>query len=548
MSNGLYTSGILKYIGEPEITAIQMFQKVTAYVQEESNGIQLPWLSSSLTGDIYFVKDSSSMPVLPEIDKKSLYVPSISKLPERSDGEVSLAILPFNNLTGDESNSWLVTGQYETLLNELSKLSVDVPLRVVSRGTVRRLKYYEMSTQEIARQIGVDYLVEGSLLSFKDSIILQLRLVQVIPNEKVVWANSFTSDVSNILRLHSSIAAQIAGKLDWGDQGRELLANKTTSQEPRQVNPEAYKAYLRGMHNIRQPEEEKKSMGLKMLREAVNLDPADPFAYAALALGYLEIEHTGLDPEGDALMKAEASARQAFRLDSTMVDVLAAMSEVYLYQTHEFGKALEYFKRTLALNPNRAATHYHYSWALYLLGDKEGAIREHELAVKFDPLNPYYVAWMGGLYAFYGEYDKAFQELTNASLISEDYYLCYSLGGYIYRMQGRYDEAIRIHKLLVRDTPWMIGPLGASYAAAGDTINAEKIMVKLEADISPSYAFQLAIINAILGRVDEAFKWLDYKPRSSSLPWIAIFPPFNSLHGDPRFDELVKSFNFPKIE
>ncbi len=548
LSNGLYTSGILKYIIEPEITAVQMFQKVTAYVQEGSNGVQLPWLSSSLTGDIYFVKDSASIPDLPAPDQGLLYVPTISKLPERNDGDVSIAVLPFTNLTGDESNSWLVTGQYETLLNEISKLSVDIPLRVVSSGTVARLDHYKMSTHEIARQIDVDYLVEGSLMSFSDSVMLQLRLVKVFPDEKVVWANSFISDVASILRMHSSIAGQIAGKLDLGELARVQLATLTGTKEPREVNPEAYKAYLRGMHNIRLPEEEKKAMGLKMLREAVNLDPADPFAHAALALGYLEIEHTGLDPEGDALIKAEAAARQAFRLDSTMVDVLAAMSEVYMYQTHEFGKAIDYFKRTLALNPNRAATHYHYSWALYLIGDKEGAIREHELAVKYDPLNPYYVAWTGGLYAFYGMYEEALQELTNASLISEDYYLCYSLGGYIYRMQGKFDEAIRIHKLLVKDIPWMAGALGSTYAAAGDTVKAEEIIQMLAEDVTPYIAFQLATINSILGRVDEAFKWLSREPQYGAWPWVAVSTDFNNMRGYPPFDELVNTINFPKVE
>jgi len=546
LSNGLYTAGILNYITEPGITAVQMFQKVTSYVNEQSYGTQLPWISSSLTGDIYFVKDEADVPEAQE--KEDLFISSISKLPDRSEGDISLAMLPFRNLTGNQDSDWLVTGQYETLLNELSKLSAASSLRVISRGTVNTLKNYELSAAEIARKIEVNYIVEGSLLSFGDSIILQLRLVNVYPEEKVIWANSFTSDIPGILRMHAEIARQIAEQMGIEDKAPGSAQGKVNTAKIRDMNPDAYKAYLRGMHNIRQPSSEKKEMGLKMLREAVNLDPADPFAHAALALGYLEIEHTGLDPEGNALQKAEAEARQAFLLDSTMVEVMAAMSEVYLYQTHEFDKALDFFKRTLALDPGRAATHYHYSWALYLFGDREGAIREHELAVKYDPLNPYYVAWMGGLYAYYGEYDKAMQELTNASLIFEDYYLCYSLSGFVYRNLGRYDEAIRLHKLLARDVPYTLGMLGVTYAAAGDTAQAEEIIKRLEENISPYFAFNLAAINATLGRIDEAFKWINYQPQYGGMPWIAVLPDFRNLQGDPRFTEYVKSLNLPKME
>jgi len=546
ISNGLYTSGILKYITEPGITAVQMFQKVTSYVNEQSYGTQLPWISSSLTGDIYFVKDEADVPEAQE--KEDQFISSIAKLPDRSEGEVSLAMLPFRNLTGKEENDWLVTGQYETLLNELSKLSAASPLRVISRGTVNTLKNYEMSAAEIARKIEVNYLVEGSLLSYGDSIMLQLRLVNVYPEEKVIWANSFTSDIPGILRMHAEIARQIAVQMGIGNTAPEQRPNEANTARVREMNPDAYKAYLRGMYNIRQPSAEKKETGLKMLREAINLDPADPFAHAALALGYLEIEHTGLDPEGNALQKAEAEARQAFLLDSTMVDVLAAMSEVYLYQTHEFDKALDFFKRTLALDPGRAATHYHYAWALYLFGDKEGAIREHELAVKYDPLNPYFVAWMGGLYAYYGDYDQAMQELTNASLIFEDYYLCYSLSGFVYRQLGRFDEAIGLHKLLAKDIPFTLGELGITYAAAGDTVHAEEIIKKLEENISPYFAYNIAAIYATMGRNDEAFKWIDYQPQYGGMPWIAVAPYFKNLHGDPRFDEYVKSLNLPDTE
>jgi tetratricopeptide (TPR) repeat protein len=231
-----------------------------------------------------------------------------------------------------------------------------------------------------------------------------------------------------------------------------------------------------------------------------------------------------------------------------MVEVLAAMSEVYMYQTLEFDKALEYFKKTLELNPNRAATHYHYSWALWLIGDREGALKEHELAVKYDPLNPYYIAWFGGLYAFYGEYDKAFQELTNASLIFEDYYLCYSLGGYIYREMGRYDEALKLHIPLAMDLPWMAGTLGVTYAAAGQTEKAQEIIDQLKADLTPYNAYFLCAIYTALGDMDEAFNWLFHEPRYGGITGVVRMPNFRKLREDPRYAAFEASLNIPRVD
>ncbi|MCK5461475.1 MAG: hypothetical protein KAI95_00615, partial [Bacteroidales bacterium] len=315
----------------------------------------------------------------------------------QSQAEISLAVLPFSNFTGDPGQEWLVDGQHETLIHELSKLSQFRPLRVISRSTVNAFKNYDKSVPEIARDINVQYLVEASVLSFGDSITLQLRLIHAYPEENVVWAESCSSDFTNILKFHSGIAGQIAEKMniDLSPEEKEKLPS------PRQVNPESYKAYLRGMYYLNQLTDEGMEKGLEYLHEAVRLDPQEPFAYAGLALGYLEIAHGPLDP-GDALPKSEAAATQAFNLDSTLAEVHTALGALYLYNLWEFDKAEKHLIKALELNPNLAIAHYHYSWGLYLWGRMEEAIVEHKLAQKYDPLNPGHTAYLGALYFYAG--------------------------------------------------------------------------------------------------------------------------------------------------
>ncbi len=540
--NGLFTSALLTYMSEPGITAIQMFQKVTAYVQKISNGQQLPWVSTSLTGDFYLVPGSGKADNAIVINNKDVDVLNIDKTTNRSNTEISIAVLPFSNLTGNIEQDYLVKGQHDALYTELCKLGQVKPLRVVGSRTVSAMSNDQMSIPDIARQINVDYLVEASVLSTGDSIILYIRLIQAFPEERPVLAITYTSDIRNILKLHSNIAGQIAEKINMGLTTENLIKLPST----RQVNPESYKAYLRGMYNLNQSSPEANKKGLEYLHEAVRIDPADPFAYATLALGYLEIAHGPLDP-GDAVAKAEAAASQALKLDSTIAEIYLAMAELYLYSTWEFDKAEKYFKRAIKLNPNLDLAHYHYAWALYLFGRMEEAIVEHKLAQKYDPFNPLHTAWLGGLYCYNGQYEDAIREALKSLEIQKDYSNGLYVLGQTYLTMGREDEAIEAHKKLAEVAPWWKNALATTYAMTGHRDEAEKILNELEkSEVNPWNAYALTLLYGALGKNDEAFKWLAYEPHHIWVGWVAVMPEFKPLHDDPRFNDFVKRLNLPK--
>lgn len=350
----------------------------------------------------------------------------------------------------------------------------------------------------------MDAIIEASVISVDENIRIQLKLVNAFPDEQQLWTQTFDSDMSNILDLYNRVIKNIASEI----QLTLSPEHQTQLAKTRQVNPEAYKAYLRGMYQLKQLTPEAKQKGLDYLHEAVRIDPAEPFAYAGLALGYLEIAHSPLD-QGDALTKAEAAANQAIKLDSTMAEVYAAFGEVYLYSLWKFEQAEKYLVKALEINPDLALIHYHYAWALYLFGRMEEAIDEHLLAQKYDPFDASYAALLGALYNYDGQYENAIKEVHKSFEIQKDHVYGYWVLGSTYLKMGETDEAIEAHRKLAEIHPWWTWALGNTYAATGHIEEAEKILKELEeAKPNPWNAYGRAVIYSGLGNKDEAFKWL----------------------------------------
>ena len=456
--------------------------------------------------------------------------------------EKSVALMPFKNLTGDVSNDYLADMHREASYQELGKISQVKPLRIVGSRTTSALEKDRMSLFKIAREAKVDYLIEGSVLGSGGLEEIMIRLIQIFPEERPVLVNNFSIDRKNIHIVHKNIAEQIAEKI-----GLDLLPQDLVKlSKPRPVNPQSYEAYSRGMSEIEKTTKEGNKKGLEYLHEAVRIAPEDAFANAGLALGYLSIAHSPLDP-GDVLAKGEEYAFKAIMLDSTIAEVHAALAIVYLYKSWNFTKSEKHFKRALELNPNLDMAHYHYAWGLYLWGRMDEAIVQHKLAQKYDPYNPLHTAWLGGLYVYAGRYEEAVTEALKSLEIQKDYPLGYQVLGNAYLGMGRNEEAIKTHQKLAELYPDNLNALCLTYIATNHREEAEKVLAEIEKkEVTPMSAYQKSKIYAALGRKDEAFKWLNYEPHSGNAAWAAVLPVFKSLHDDPRWDEFLKKVNLPK--
>ncbi len=461
--------------------------------------------------------------------------------PGQADGLpriASLAVLPFDNLTGDPQEEYFVAGMHDALIGQLAQIGA---LRVISRRSVMQYRDNEASVPEIARELDIDGVVEASVVRAGDSVRFQVQLIAARPEERSLWSEAYDRDVSNVYELHSEVARAIAR-----EAGVPLTIDEETRLAgTRPVNRETYEAYLKGMFYLSKSTPEEFERGLTYLHEAVEKDPGDPRAYAGLALGYATLGH-GPAPPLDVWSRARAAELRAIQLDPTLAEAHAALADVKLYYEWDWAGAEEAFRRANELNPNLAMNHYHYAWYLALFGRLDEAIEQHTLARELDPFRPLHSVWLGHLYNFIGQYDEAASEALAALEHFPDHAVGLLVLGIAYANKGMYEDAIALHEKVVTINSSWKWALGRTYADAGREEDAQRILAELEEEeVTPWNALGLAIVNSALGEYDEAYRWLAYEPPHAWLPWTTIDPLLTVPRDDPRFSDLLRRLNLP---
>lgn len=449
----------------------------------------------------------------------------------------SLAVLPLANLTGDSEQQYFVDGITDTLINGVAQIG---SLKVISRTSVMRYKETSKQLREIAAELNVDAILEGSTQRAGDNLRVTLQLVDAATDQHL-WADSYDFGLTDVLRVQSEVVQSVA---------REVNALLTPEQQtrfssPRKVNPEVYEAYLRGMYYLTQYTQENIERGLKYLHQAVEIDPAEPLAYAGLAEGYVTIGHSP-SPSLETFPRAKAAAERALALDPAMVEAVGALADVALYHEWDWAKAEQYFQRAMKLNPSLAMTHYHYAWKLALFNRLDEAIAEHKRARDLDPLRPVHTAWLGGLYNYAGRFDEAIVEARKALELNPGYGPSYYVLVQAYSRKGMHDEAIATAQQGVQSNSKYAGPvlLGIAYAHAGRRQEALEIAERMD----PSRAWFTAQIYISLGEKNKALDLLEacYRDRVSVLPWIRVHGgEYDALRDEPRFQEMLKLMNLP---
>jgi len=453
------------------------------------------------------------------------------RVPSIRPGQITrLAVLPFANLMNDPEQEYFVDGIHDALLTELSKLGA---LTVISRQSVMRYKGSDKSLGDIARELQAHALIEGSVLRAGDDVRINVQLIEAAA-DRHLWADIFDRKLEDVLALHSDVVRAIAGEVKVTLTPEE----ETRLASPRQVNPETYEAYLKGMFYVYKGEYEQ---GLTYLNQAIEKDPADPLAYAGLAFGYVTIGHS-IAATPDVWPRAREAALRALRLDETLAEGHAALADVKTYYEWDWEGAEQSFLRADELNPNLAMNHYHYAWYLALFGRLDEAIVEHKRAQELDPLTPLHTTYLGQLYWIGGDYEKAIEEIQKTlKLYPDDWEGLWSLG-YVLADAGMYEEAIAAHQ-----KAGDLGALGLTYAKAGRQDEARKILTELEEEeATPWGAFSLAVLYTALGEKDEAFRWLAYEEPHTFVPWVRVLPLFEPLWDDPRFKDLLRRMNLPE--
>lgn len=469
----------------------------------------------------------------------------------RTGGEIppnSIAVLPLENVTGDPDQEHFVAGMHDALITDLGKIG---GLIVKAASSSKVYRNVVQPVRRTGRELGTAHLIEGSVFRAGDRMRLNVQLVST-GTEESLWSESYERDIEDVLTLQSEVARAVAEQVSvqlTPDEKRRLAST-------RQVNPEVYETYLRGMYHLNQYTPEGVQRGLAFLHQAVETDPEDPLAYAGLAQGYTLIGH-GANPPPDAFPRARAAAERALELDPLFPEAHAAMAEIQLYYDWDWEGAERSFRRALQLNPSLEFAQAHFGWYHQLMGDLDRAIQHMDRAQQIAPVTPIFTAWLGWMYWADGQLDEAVAEAQKSLDLNASFpWGLYVLGG-AYAAKGMYEEAIATHERLreVRPNLGRWG-LGFDYASMGRREEARRVLAELAEDPGHKDLLILGLIHAVLGEKDEALRWLEaaHEAHVDWFPYAAAragYDPFveaalDSLRELPRYQRLVAPLGIPE--
>jgi TolB-like protein/Flp pilus assembly protein TadD len=473
--------------------------------------------------------------------------------PGVESGKVRLLVLPFENLSGDSSQEYFSDGLTEEMITQLSRLEPH-RLGVIGRTTAMHYKGSNMRIDQIARELGVDYLLEGSVRRNADRVRITAQLVRAT-DQTHLWAETYDRDVRDVLALQNEVAQCIAReiRLVLPPEEQARLAGS------RPVNPEAYEAYLKGRSLWYERTSTSLAKSVEYFQRAIQKEPRYALAYSGLADAYgllAIIPWDGLSPR-EAMPKAKAAALKALEIDDSLAEAYSSLALVLHRYDWNWQAAEENYKRAIQLNPNNARPHLWYGWLLKTAGRREEALAElkeaEEVTRRIDPLGLVDIrASVANSLYLAQQYDRAIEECRRASNLNPDYFLLHYVLGRAYAQKRMYAQSIRVLEEAVsshRGNLVLVMALGHAYAVSGRKVKALKVLEDLKAQRKQRYipAIYLAAIYAGLRDKDQAFTWIEecYQERSDGMTYLYVERLFDSLRSDPRFRDLTRRAGFP---
>ncbi|MFQ5778951.1 MAG: protein kinase [Terriglobia bacterium] len=453
------------------------------------------------------------------------------------EGKIMLAVLPFENLSGDPEQEYFSDGLTEEMIAQLGGLHPE-RLGVIARTSAMKYKNTDKAIDEIGRELGVHYILEGSVRREGDRVRITAQLIQV-RDQTHLWAESYERDLKNIFAVQSGVAQRVARSLELA----LLPGERARLADVRPVDPQAYEAYLKGRYYLNQWGTTAFKKGIEYFRQAIDLDPTYAPAYAGLGDSYMLLSLVGSLPPQETYPKAKAAALKALELDDTLGEAHAALGSIKFFFDWDFPEAQREFQRARELSPSNADAHASYGAFLTLTARFEEGIAEAQRALELDPLSPLFSENLGWAYFYARRYEESiaqYQKVLERDPQSPHARARLALN---YAMKGMNAAAISECEN-VEALPCLY-----VYAVSGKSGEALKNLEELEELSTRRYVdpFWIAGIYAGLGDKDRAFHWLRkaYEQHSTSMVFLKTLPELDSLRDDPRFQDLLRRMNFP---
>jgi TolB-like protein/DNA-binding winged helix-turn-helix (wHTH) protein/Flp pilus assembly protein TadD len=495
------------------------------------------WLTRGVIGALALVIIIISLPIL------SVWL-FRSRAPAPR-GIRSIAVLPLENLSGDASQNYFADGMTDELITDLAQISA---LRVISRTSVMVYKGARKPLPQIARELNVDAVVEGTVLRSNDRVRITAQLIEA-STDKHLWSKSYEGDLRDTLTLQKKVASAIADqiRINLTPQEQAVLKNLKV------VNPEAYESYLKGRYFWNKRTADGLKAALAYFKQAIEEDPKYAQAYSGLADTYALLGdwQYAVMTSKEAFPQAKAAAIKALELDSTLGEAHNSLAFVLDGFDWDFDSAAKEFQRAIELNPGYATAHHWYAWHLSLLSRYDEAIAEMRKAENLDPLSLIINADLAELLVLAHADDESIRQSHKTIEMDPNFALAHNQLAQAYLQEHMYDEAVAELKTAVQlsgGSPAFIANLARAYVASGKRSEAVKLLADLKKRSNATYsnAPEIAIVYVSLGDKDQAMNWLEKGYEERFNPGVLLRPGFDPLRSDSRFQDLVRRIGLPR--
>ena len=456
----------------------------------------------------------------------------------------SIAVLPLENLTGDAEKDYFVDGVTDELIGQLAQISG--LRRVISRTSVMQYKDTDKPLPEIARELNVDAVVEGTVYQVGDNVRIRVQLIDALPEERNLWAQTYERAGADVLLMYAEIAQAIVGEIQV-----KLTAEETMRlASARQVNPEAYDAYLRGMSSLMRLNPEDIEAGMHYFETALEKDPDFALAHAGVANFWCLQQVMGSLPPNETTPLFRAAAQRALDLDPTLAEVHYVDAFVKWFGWDWKG-AEEAFKRAIEINPNYPEARAQYSQLLAILKRPEEAIVQAQQAIELDPLNPVIMGLYGSTFSMVGRYDEGMAMAHKELRMSPNSSLGLQILWWGHHYKGEYDQAFEGAKAYF--TAMGLAPvvqiMEEGYETGGyfEAMRGAAEAMASAAQEQYIQPYWLAILFAVAGEKEKCLDWLE-KGYETKDPMHAYFTELElrgMIHDEPRYQELLRKMSMP---
>jgi len=457
----------------------------------------------------------------------------------------SLAVLPLESLSSDASQDYFADGMTDELISDLGQISA---LRVISRTSVMAYKRARKPLPQIARELNVDAVVEGTVLRSGDQVRITAQLIEA-STDKHLWSQSYQGELRDTLALQNQVARAIADQIRINLNPQEQAALKNVKV----VNPQAYESFLKGRYFWNKRTADGLKVALAYFNQAIDEDPKYAQAYSGLADTYSLLgdwQYAVMTPK-EALPKAKAAATKALELDSALGEAHNSLAFCLDGFDWDFDSAGKEFRRAIELNPGYATAHHWYAWHLSLLGQYDDAIAEMRKAESLDPLSLIINADLAELLVLAHSYEESIRQSRKTIEMDPNFALAHNQLAQAYLQKHMNDEAVaelQEAAQLSGESPTVMANLGRAYAASGKRSEAIKLLsaLKKRSNSIYSHGSEIAVIYAALGDTDQAMNWLEKGFEERFNPGVLLRPGFDPLRSDPRFQDLLRRIGLPR--